>query len=104
MKCALCGDEHSIWYSCQAWKDVKYSTELAKKHIPGRYCKEWQRCWKCSELKNKMKILRHLSGQCKSNKNPNKCPVCVSPHMEKYHKRNKRTIINRIYVKMLGVR
>ena len=104
--CTICGENHNQWYTCQSWKDVKKSIDIARNHKLGQYCKEWQHCSHCCYIKHEVKVLRHFSGACKNNKRPNRCPVCFEQrtsgyNIESCYARGIEKRVKQLYIMML---
>ena len=72
------------------------SDKITKEHVPGKYCEERHHCGKCTSIRHYLKVLRHVSGACLKNKNPNKCPVCYEARQTPYG-----TSVNKIYMNMV---
>ena len=103
--CRLCGENHTRNISCESYRGKKRSLQITLAHKKGRFCKHWQECSICGELKYFIRMLKHYIGDCKHNTNPNSCPVC--------HNRNatgnylagpyfsKKQVVKGIYLRMM---
>ncbi len=94
---------------CQSCTDSTKSIKISRDHVVGKYCRLWQQCYVCSEIKFYTKLLRHYGGTCSNN---TKCPVCNwMMHENEIHnarfcasERHRKNTIKRLYFLLLGIK